>query len=60
MQTARRGSDLKIHISLALHSLGQSGTTKGKSTSEMEAMLSDLRKEQIKRGIIRVRQNEVR
>jgi len=53
MLTTRRGSDLKIHIRLALASLGRNDTVKGKSVAKLETMLADLRREQIDRGIIR-------
>jgi hypothetical protein len=55
MQTARRGSDLRIKITLALHSLGREhkGATKRMSIAEMELMLRDLRREQLAKGIIK-------
>ncbi len=55
MLTHRRGTDLKISIRLALASLGRdyNGVTKGKSIAELVAMVNELRREQIERGIIR-------
>lgn len=55
MKQQRRGTDLKIHIKLALHSLGRdySGATKGKTIAQLEEMLSGLRKEQVELGIIK-------
>ena len=55
MNPARKGTALKIDIRLALSSLGRDGSTKGKRIAELEAMLADLRREQIDRGIIKPR-----
>jgi hypothetical protein len=54
MNPARKGTALKIDLRLALASLGRpTDAIKGKSVAEMEVMLSDLRNEQIERGIIK-------
>ncbi len=54
MLTTRRGTDLRIHIRLALLSLGLKPViTKRMSIAELEAMLTELRREQIERGIIK-------
>lgn len=49
MRSQRKGSNLKIQIRLALNSLGRdhSNATTGKSVAELEAILADLRREQI-------------
>ena len=55
MQAHRRGTDLKIDITLALASLGQPYklATKGMSIVDMTKMLADLRRQQLDRGIIK-------
>lgn len=55
MKPSRRGTDLRIHISMALHSLGREheGATKGMSIADMEDFLRNLRQEQVAKGIIK-------
>lgn len=55
MRAQRRGSDLKTHIAIALHSLGRDyeGATKGMAIADMEDFLKGLRSEQLERGIIK-------
>ena len=50
-----RKNDLRIQINLALASLdrGWKGATKGLTIAQMKDMLQDLRREQIRRGIIK-------
>jgi len=53
----RKGSDLKIHIRLAAHSLGRKVVTKGKTIEQLKTTLADLRREQTERGgILRTNQ----
>lgn len=51
-----RATDLRIQITLALHSLGQPYklATKGMSVADMIKMLADLRSQQRDRGILKV------
>lgn len=55
MNSQKRGTDLKIHIKLALHSLGRDYgiSFKGMKISDLEAMLRGLRKEQRELGVIK-------
>jgi hypothetical protein len=55
MKAQRRGSDLKTHIRIALHTLGRDYTdaTKGKSIAEMETMLAGLHKEAREAGLMK-------
>lgn len=50
-----RKSDLKIHIELALNSLGIQpyAKTKNKTVAELKTMLAELRRQQTLRGIIK-------
>lgn len=58
MRTHRKGTDLKIEIRLALYSLGytiEGAIKKRSSISELQQMLSALRREQLERGILKPR-----
>lgn len=55
MRAHRKGTDLRIQIRLGLYFLGRpyKGVTKGLTIAQMEAMLKELRREQIALGILK-------